>query len=197
MTSPWPATSCDQIAVAYAGELAEQGTAEQVLGRPAHPYAQRLLASMPRLQSDKMPVFIPGAPPDLRQVPPGCRFQPRCDEAMPSAQSGTQLASVCRQANRCGVGCTMKHSRAHRIPRQREWWTHRGLPETAFRPEWRLLARMTADPAPLGPASSVPWPRVVPAYNGMQGQMLMPIARIRNIDPSTRLWTWWPAEPRR
>ncbi len=74
---------CDQIAVAYAGELVEQGTAEQVLGRPAHPYAQRLLASMPRLQADKMPVFIPGAPPDLRQVPPGCRFQPRCDEAMP------------------------------------------------------------------------------------------------------------------
>ncbi len=74
---------CDQIAVAYAGGLAEQGTAEQVLGSPAHPYARRLLASMPRLQSDEMPVFIPGAPPDLRQVSLGCRFQPRCDEALP------------------------------------------------------------------------------------------------------------------
>jgi len=74
---------CDRIAVAYAGKLAEQDNAEQVLGRPAHPYARRLLASLPRLQADAMPVFIPGAPPDLRQVPPGCRFRPRCDEALP------------------------------------------------------------------------------------------------------------------
>ena len=74
---------CDQVAVAYAGKLTEQGTSEQVLGSPAHPYAKRLLGSMPRLHSSEIPVFIPGEPPNLRQLPPGCRFQPRCDEALP------------------------------------------------------------------------------------------------------------------
>ncbi len=104
---------CDRIAVAYAGELAEQGTAEQVLGSPAHPYARRLLASMPRLQSDAMPVFIPGVPPDLRQVPSGCRFQPRCDEAL----------SVCTERDPPCLGLQTGHQvwcwlydAAHRTP---------------------------------------------------------------------------------
>lgn len=74
---------CDQIAVAYAGRLTEQGISEQVLVNPAHPYAKRLLGSMPRLHSREIPVFIPGEPPDLRLLPPGCRFQPRCEEALP------------------------------------------------------------------------------------------------------------------
>ncbi len=69
---------CDRIAVAYAGELVEQGTAEQVLLAPGHPYTRKLLSSMPRLSSPAAPEFIPGAPPDLINPPPGCRFHPRC-----------------------------------------------------------------------------------------------------------------------
>ncbi len=71
---------CDQLAVVYAGQLAEMGTAEQVLHNPSHPYAQKLLASIPRLQDVTIPEFIPGAPPDLRNLPHGCRFQARCDQ---------------------------------------------------------------------------------------------------------------------
>ncbi len=72
---------CNQLAVVYAGQLVEIGTAEQVLHAPAHPYARKLLASIPRLQDGAMPEFIPGTPPDLRVLPAGCRFQSRCDQA--------------------------------------------------------------------------------------------------------------------
>ncbi|MFQ6134282.1 MAG: ABC transporter ATP-binding protein [Nitrososphaerales archaeon] len=69
---------CDRLAVLYAGEIIEKGTAEQIFNTPKHPYTQLLLASVPRLKSDVPPKFIPGAPPDLTTPPAGCRFHPRC-----------------------------------------------------------------------------------------------------------------------
>ncbi|MCD6094939.1 MAG: ABC transporter ATP-binding protein [Thermoprotei archaeon] len=72
---------CDRIAVMYAGNIVELGTAEQVLLDPKHPYAQKLIASVPRLREDRVPEFIPGAPPDLVNPPSGCRFHPRCPYA--------------------------------------------------------------------------------------------------------------------
>jgi oligopeptide/dipeptide ABC transporter ATP-binding protein len=69
---------CDTLAVVYAGEIVERGSAEQMLGAPQHPYSQKLLASIPRLHDPVMPEFIPGSPPDLRQPPAGCRFHLRC-----------------------------------------------------------------------------------------------------------------------
>jgi oligopeptide/dipeptide ABC transporter ATP-binding protein len=71
---------CDRLAVVYAGEMVEIGSAEQMLTAPAHPYSQKLLSSIPRLHDTQMPDFIPGAPPDLRQPPPGCRFHLRCPQ---------------------------------------------------------------------------------------------------------------------
>ena len=69
---------CDSLAVVYAGELAEIGSAEHLLLAPQHPYSQKLIASIPRLHAAEMPAFIPGSPPDLRQPPAGCRFHLRC-----------------------------------------------------------------------------------------------------------------------
>ena len=71
---------CDHLAVIYAGELAETGSAEQILRAPQHPYSQKLLHSIPRLHDPHLPEFIPGAPPDLRLPPPGCRFHLRCPQ---------------------------------------------------------------------------------------------------------------------
>lgn len=71
---------CDTLAVVYAGQLVELGSAEQMLLAPTHPYSQKLLASIPRLHDPQMPAFIPGAPPDLREPPTGCRFHPRCPQ---------------------------------------------------------------------------------------------------------------------
>lgn len=69
---------CDRIAVAYAGEHVELGTAEHVLLEPRHPYTRLLLGSLPRLHGTTRPQPMPGEPADLTAVPSGCRFHPRC-----------------------------------------------------------------------------------------------------------------------
>ncbi len=69
---------CDRIAVAYAGQHAELGSAERVLLDPHHPYTNLLLRSLPRLHDSSPPQAMPGQPPDLSAPPPGCRFHPRC-----------------------------------------------------------------------------------------------------------------------
>jgi len=69
---------CDTVAVVYAGQVRELGSAEQVLSTPADPYTQRLLASIPSLHAPSPPAFLPGAPPDLREPIAGCRFAARC-----------------------------------------------------------------------------------------------------------------------
>ncbi len=69
---------CDQIAVAYAGQHAELGSAERVLLDPHHPYTNLLLRSLPRLHDTEPPQALPGQPPDLTRPPSGCRFHPRC-----------------------------------------------------------------------------------------------------------------------
>ncbi len=69
---------CDAIAVVYAGQVRELGSAERVLEAPADPYTQRLLASIPSLHDPEPPDFLPGAPPDLRDPISGCRFAARC-----------------------------------------------------------------------------------------------------------------------
>jgi peptide/nickel transport system ATP-binding protein len=69
----------DRIAVMYAGQLLETGTANQILREPAHPYTRGLLNSFPSLRGPRRELAgIPGQPPDLRNVPPGCPFLPRC-----------------------------------------------------------------------------------------------------------------------
>ena len=72
---------CDHVAVIYGGRVVEFGDIEGILLRPSHPYTEKLLASMPELHSEVKPEFIPGAPPDLVEPPPGCRFSPRCTYA--------------------------------------------------------------------------------------------------------------------
>jgi peptide/nickel transport system ATP-binding protein len=67
----------DRVAVMYAGRIVEEGPASQVLRHPRHPYTEGLLRAAPRLDSGKL-VPIPGAPPSLDALPPGCSFAPRC-----------------------------------------------------------------------------------------------------------------------
>jgi oligopeptide/dipeptide ABC transporter ATP-binding protein len=69
---------CDHIAVAYAGQHVEFGSAERVLVEPRNPYTRLLLASLPRLHDAVRPMPMPGEPPDLTNPPAGCRFHPRC-----------------------------------------------------------------------------------------------------------------------
>ncbi|MDQ8726642.1 ABC transporter ATP-binding protein [Bradyrhizobium sp. LHD-71] len=72
----------DKIAVMYAGKFVEAGSAEQIIGAPRHPYTQGLMNST--IHADMRGVKldpIPGAPPDLTDLPPGCPFAPRCSVA--------------------------------------------------------------------------------------------------------------------
>jgi peptide/nickel transport system ATP-binding protein len=69
----------DKVAVMYAGRIVEYGSVADVLMRPAHPYTLGLLASTVHGQSrDTQIEAIPGSPPDLRNLPSGCSFAPRC-----------------------------------------------------------------------------------------------------------------------
>jgi peptide/nickel transport system ATP-binding protein len=72
------AEMADEIAIMYAGKIAERGSADDVFLEPAHPYTQGLLQSIPRLRTAVGIQSIPGQPPDLVNPPLGCRFHPRC-----------------------------------------------------------------------------------------------------------------------
>jgi oligopeptide/dipeptide ABC transporter ATP-binding protein len=75
------AEACDRVAVMYAGKIAEEGDARDVFAEPAHPYTRELLRSTISLDTTALH-SIPGAPPDLIEPPPACRFHPRCPDAM-------------------------------------------------------------------------------------------------------------------
>jgi oligopeptide transport system ATP-binding protein len=71
---------CDRVNVMYAGRFVETGTVRDIFYDPQHPYTRGLLSSMPRLDEAKGTHLsaIPGQPPNLQDLPPGCSFQARC-----------------------------------------------------------------------------------------------------------------------
>jgi oligopeptide transport system ATP-binding protein len=73
-----------RVMVMYAGEVVETGTVDDIFYRPAHPYTQGLLASVPRMDRsvDDSLHAIPGNPPNLQDLPEGCRFRDRCEKAL-------------------------------------------------------------------------------------------------------------------
>jgi peptide/nickel transport system ATP-binding protein len=80
----------DHIAVMYAGRIVETGGCRDVIRAPAHPYTAGLLASRTGRASSmgaRLPV-IPGAPPDMENLPPGCAFAPRCQHAQSLCERG-------------------------------------------------------------------------------------------------------------
>jgi peptide/nickel transport system ATP-binding protein len=78
----------DTIAVMYAARIVETAPASQLLTAPRHPYTLGLLHSFPSLRGPRRELTgIPGSPPDLRDLPKGCAFHPRCGYAMPQCSS--------------------------------------------------------------------------------------------------------------
>jgi peptide/nickel transport system ATP-binding protein len=72
----------DHLAVMYSGKLAELSPVRQIFDAPLHPYTQLLIDSLPRLEQKGTFKGIPGLPPSLTAVPPGCVFNPRCPYVM-------------------------------------------------------------------------------------------------------------------
>jgi peptide/nickel transport system ATP-binding protein len=76
------AETADRVAVMYAGRIAELGRAGDLFEKPMHPYTQALLSSVPNIvKKGQVLSWIPGAPPDLADPPPGCLYHPRCTHA--------------------------------------------------------------------------------------------------------------------
>jgi oligopeptide/dipeptide ABC transporter ATP-binding protein len=71
---------CDRLAVMYLGRIVEQGSAVDVIERPQHPYTQALVSAVPVATAGGGVgrVMLSGELPDATNVPPGCRFHPRC-----------------------------------------------------------------------------------------------------------------------
>lgn len=97
----------DRLAVMYAGRIVERGDAGTVLDRPAHPYTQALLRSVPdaAIPGERL-LTIPGSPPSPAQTPSGCSFNPRCHMAIdicrtvrpPLREVAEDRASACHRS---------------------------------------------------------------------------------------------------
>jgi peptide/nickel transport system ATP-binding protein len=104
-----------RIAIMYAGQLVEIGETEEIINRAHHPYTGALLSSVlvpePQVRQRRIS-GISGAPPDLADPPPGCRFHPRCSLAM----------EVCKTTAPPLVGDWRQHATC--------WWVrdHEGEP---------------------------------------------------------------------
>lgn len=99
------AKMADRIAVMYAGQIIETGTARQVFYEPKHPYTWGLLGAMPDIlqqRQDKL-YSIPGTPPDLFAPPTGCAFASRCEYCMKACmmENPEEYNSVDHHMTRC------------------------------------------------------------------------------------------------
>ena len=132
----------DSLAVMYAGRLMERAAAAALFRAPRHPYTLGLLGSFPPLHGPRLPMTgIQGSPPDLRKLPSGCVFHPRCQFAFDRCSSEDpplEAAGTGRVA-----ACWLQHG-GHPVP-----------PELA-RPEPHPQETALSGPAPSGPAPSRP-----------------------------------------
>jgi peptide/nickel transport system ATP-binding protein len=96
----------DRVAVMYAGRIVEEAPTDRLFAAPAHPYTRGLLASLPRLRGPRRPLqAIPGVVPRPESWPAGCRFHPRCGQAMPHCTTEPPVVSVSEDhRSRCWLG---------------------------------------------------------------------------------------------
>ena len=77
----------DETLVMYAGAVVEKARARELYESPRHPYSIGLLRSFPKVAGERQELLgIPGSPPNLRELPSGCAFHPRCPQAMPRCE---------------------------------------------------------------------------------------------------------------
>jgi peptide/nickel transport system ATP-binding protein len=103
----------DRVALMYAGQIVELADAAQFFREPAHPYSKLLMASVPRLRQHERPEFIPGQPPNLLDLPAGCRFADRCPSRF---ERCVQNPDPLRIAERRHVRCWLYEKEARGEP---------------------------------------------------------------------------------
>ena len=101
------AEHCHRVMVMYAGQVVETGPTKSVIATPQHPYTRGLLRSIPRLAERKKRILpIEGMVPEPIELPPECRFRPRCPEAEVACRSPVAMREVApgREARCIRVG---------------------------------------------------------------------------------------------
>jgi oligopeptide transport system ATP-binding protein len=94
------ARACDRVAVMYAGKIAESAGTLELFDNPTHPYTIALMNSLPKMGKRKEKLYsIDGQPPDLRTLPPGCSFAPRCTQAMDICSRESPPQSIIREGH--------------------------------------------------------------------------------------------------
>ena len=145
----------DTIAIMYAGRIVETAPAHQLFRAPRHPYSAALLNSFPSLHGErKVMTGIPGSPPDMRGLPLGCAFQPRCRYALPRCATEVPVLTepAVRSKSHREVACWL-HDEAGELPAEL------GLPEPDIqRPRLVASAPMSAVPMTAGPMPAGPEP---------------------------------------
>ena len=129
------AEACDRVAVMYAGKIVEEGPARDVFVDPAHPYTKELLRSTISLDTKELH-SIAGRAPEPDRATAGCRFHPRCPDAMVvcgSQGSGRARSSVRAGARRAGCTGRRRRSQPERRRRSSGWRSpSRRRPEVAI-----------------------------------------------------------------
>jgi peptide/nickel transport system ATP-binding protein len=93
----------DRLGIMYAGRLIEEAATVEIFRNPLHPYTRHLISSLPRIGDDVPREGLEGAPPNLADPPPGCRFHPRCPLAMEVCRREVPVMLETRPAHR--VAC--------------------------------------------------------------------------------------------
>jgi len=98
---------CHSIAIMYLGRIVEIGTTAEVLDHPLHPYTQALISAIPIPDPDwdRKTINISGAVPDPINLPPGCRFSPRCPRATASCTAAEPVLKAAAADEKHQVAC--------------------------------------------------------------------------------------------
>jgi oligopeptide/dipeptide ABC transporter ATP-binding protein len=121
------AEMCDSVAVMYAGQIVEYASVDHIFDNPLHPYTEGLLAAIPVLGEHKKELaVIPGSVPNLINLPPGCKFAPRCPYAKELCTRETPPLLEVSPGHQ--VRCYMRHpaTKAHWAGVRRVEWRFEG-----------------------------------------------------------------------
>jgi peptide/nickel transport system ATP-binding protein len=110
----------DTIGVLYAGRLVEQGPVDDILDAPRHPYTRFLIDSLPTLDDKKALRGIPGLPPSLLDLPPGCPFAPRCPYVFDRCTVETPALQAVGSRQRAACHLYPRHSSLPPLPASAE-----------------------------------------------------------------------------
>jgi peptide/nickel transport system ATP-binding protein len=147
----------DSIAVMYAGRIVERAQASALFRAPRHPYTLGLLNSFPPLHgAHRTMIGIPGSPPDLRALPQGCVFHPRCGYAMDRCRTqAPPLVPLAGQGGRFAA-CWLQDAGA-------------ATPPELSRDEQAAVARASAPGPAATPAAATTAPAAASAAAGTRG----------------------------